>query len=53
MGKVMWKPGTFEYPIPAAMVSLRRYGKIKYFNYSMDRDIKFGSSYGIYICKTN
>lgn len=21
MGKVMWKPGTFEYPIPAAMVS--------------------------------
>ena len=21
MGKVMWKPGTFEYPIPAVMVS--------------------------------
>jgi len=21
MGKVMWKPGTFEYPIPAAMVT--------------------------------
>ena len=22
MGKVMWKAGTFEYPIPAAMVSV-------------------------------
>ena len=21
MSKVMWKPGTFEYPIPAVMVS--------------------------------
>ena len=21
MGKVLWKPGTFEYPIPAVMVS--------------------------------
>ena len=21
MGKIMWKPGTFEYPIPAVMVT--------------------------------
>ena len=27
MSKVTWKPGTFIYPIPAVMVSLRNNGK--------------------------
>jgi len=28
MSKIMWKPGTFEYPIPATMVSMRYNEKI-------------------------
>jgi hypothetical protein len=48
MSKVTWKPGTFLYPIPAVMVSCGTMEKS-----SMDRNNKYKSSYGIYICKTH
>ncbi len=52
MSKIMWKPGTFIYPLPAVMVSCRYNGKVKYNNSCMDWNIKYKPSNGIYISKT-
>lgn len=53
MSKQTWKPGTFIYPIPAVMVSMRNDGKIKHNNNRMDWYTKYKPCNGLYICTTN
>ena len=49
--KSTWKPGTIEYPLPAVMVSTRRYGQLKHNNSCLDWSYMFRSGDGVYFCK--
>ena len=52
MGKVMWKPGTFVYPIPAVMVSCGTMENSNIITVAWTGTINTRSSNGIHICTT-
>jgi len=52
MGKVVWKPGTFVYPIPAVLVTCGDMEKANIITVAWTRDNKHRPSDGIYISKT-
>lgn len=53
MGKVIWKSGTFEYPIPAVMVCLGDMGKKQYQYTVAWTGIIASDSNMLYICEKN
>lgn len=52
MSKIVWKPGAFEYPIPAVLVTSGTMEKSNIMTVAWTRNYQFKTTYGLCFYKT-